>query len=387
VAEINSSLRELAKSFAAGELETEQYRRDRSVLLTEITGDSKSPVAGTNAHLVTRQNRRGNLTPVTIVIALGVVLIIALGLFFYTPSASKKDAKNKLLKHDQNIKEESQAVKKVTFELPAASDKPGNQNEPEEPQKITPDLPASPEELVKAFLTKGDWSVEAVSQLSRRWKLVPQDEQEKAKEADWFSDFAKSLLFYLKTQKTRSKRYKLGLNYSYLENLAEYLGIRIPEEPKAILKNGLKAGKKVMRLKVKSKPVTITAEKMKKTVQKVHVIMAGKTKHAVVFIDAGQVKKRKNIAKKITPHGIIPFSWNSPSIKKLGKNRFMVVLSLVSGDNDVNLLLKDHSRLNLKLILLNHQSHSYIIQKEFAGIDAARQFSTNIIEIFRKIQK
>jgi hypothetical protein len=198
------SLKNLAQAFATGKINAGLYRHQRTILLENITNDRIviRPASCFNIKLQTVGTALKN-TRVYIILPVTLAFLLLVGILRLSPSTEIDGT------HSPEVSK-------------------GNE-EQEISEKVIPSSRLAPEQFVHSFVTKTDWSEEAVSQLKRQWETLPPAELEKARKTAWFSDFAEALLLYLDNQKSRAERYQLDANYSYLQEMAEYLGIITPE--------------------------------------------------------------------------------------------------------------------------------------------------------------
>ncbi|HEV2321252.1 MAG TPA: hypothetical protein VGT42_02725 [Gammaproteobacteria bacterium] len=185
----SSQVRELARRYAAGQLNQENYRSQRRALIDAVTG-GQQPLVYKDIQAANSM-RRGGVK----LLALGVVALLAIGI-----------AVSLALKSPGGV---HGGTTKAPTSMPAAPVGP----------------PPSPgPALVRTFVEANDWNDDSLDTFTHRWAGLPADEQSKARDSLMYPRLVSELRGQIISEKAVSNG-SADPHLAALQKMAKALGV------------------------------------------------------------------------------------------------------------------------------------------------------------------
>ena len=199
-----SQLRRLARDYATGRLEYDEYVRERGDLIDGIVSGAIAieSTADSTADFTTEQSLDKKIRSTPLPLIVGACIVIAIIWIFLAPS-----------------------------DTPTPDQRKPTAGEPSPGSRIS-----AARALVEEFLTTRDWSSDSIAEFRESWNALTPNEQAEARSAPWFRRLAEALSDEINAHKALAEFDGSGLSSTTGRRLAafgEFLGIesQIPEPP------------------------------------------------------------------------------------------------------------------------------------------------------------
>ena len=185
----SSQVRDLARRYAAGQLNQENYRSQRRALIDSITG-GQQPLVYREVQAASSM-RRGGIK----LLALAVVAVVAIGVAVSLALKSSGETRG--------------SAGKMPSAAPAGP--------------VTP--PSSPgPALVHTFVEANDWNDDSLDTFTHRWAALPVDEQTKARDSLMYPRLVSELRDQITSEKAVSGG-GMDPHLATLQKMAKALGV------------------------------------------------------------------------------------------------------------------------------------------------------------------